>query len=92
MKERIWVRSCRKTWKEPVLLFILIPIQHNNLFFRSDNATLARLGCSGTYHLYFKNGNPPEPNYHKASDEIGTLDMENMAMIIKSIASVQKEL
>jgi hypothetical protein len=27
-----------------------------------------------------------EPNYHKASDEIGTLDMDNMAMIIKAIA------
>jgi hypothetical protein len=27
-----------------------------------------------------------EPNYHKPSDEIETLDMENMAMIIKSIA------
>jgi hypothetical protein len=27
-----------------------------------------------------------EPNYHKASDEIGTLDLENMARIIRSIA------
>ena len=26
------------------------------------------------------------PNYHKVSDHIETLDMENMAMIIKSIA------
>jgi hypothetical protein len=27
-----------------------------------------------------------EPNYHKASDEIGTLDMENMTAIIRAIA------
>jgi hypothetical protein len=27
-----------------------------------------------------------EPNYHKASDEIGTLDMVNMTEIIKAIA------
>ena len=27
-----------------------------------------------------------EPNYHKVSDEIGTLEMKNMAEIIKAIA------
>jgi hypothetical protein len=27
-----------------------------------------------------------EPNYHKASDEVKTLDLNNMAMIIQSIA------
>lgn len=27
-----------------------------------------------------------EPNYHKLSDEISTLDLTNMAAIIKSIA------
>ena len=27
-----------------------------------------------------------EPNYHKLSDEISTLDMDNMTEIIKSIA------
>jgi hypothetical protein len=27
-----------------------------------------------------------EPNYHKASDEIETLNMDNMAAIIKAIA------
>jgi hypothetical protein len=31
-----------------------------------------------------------EPNYHKVSDEIGTLNMENMAMIIKAIALSSK--
>jgi hypothetical protein len=27
-----------------------------------------------------------EPHYHKASDEIGTLEMNNMAEVIKAIA------
>jgi hypothetical protein len=31
-----------------------------------------------------------EPNYHKVSDEVKTLDLENMAMIIKSIALSSK--
>ena len=31
-----------------------------------------------------------EPNYHKVSDEISTLDMENMTEIIKAIAISSK--
>ena len=27
-----------------------------------------------------------EPNYHKVSDEVKTLDLENMTMVIKAIA------
>ncbi len=66
------------------------PYPTQNLFFRSDNATLARLGVPAHTISTAKMENPPEPNYHKASDEIGTLDMENMAMIIKAIALSSK--
>ena len=62
----------------------------SNLFFRSDNATLAKLGVPAHTISTSKMENPPEPNYHKPSDEIGTLDMENMAMIIKAIAISSK--
>ncbi|MEO8172333.1 MAG: M28 family peptidase [Sediminibacterium sp.] len=62
------------------------PYTTQGLFLRSDNATLARLGVPAHTISTAKMENPPEPNYHKASDEIGTLDMENMAKIIKSIA------
>jgi hypothetical protein len=31
-----------------------------------------------------------EPNYHQVTDEIGTLDIDNLAMIIKSIALSSK--
>lgn len=64
------------------------PYTKQNLFYRSDNATLARLGVPAHTISTSKMEEPPnnEPNYHKQSDEIGTLDMDNMAMIIKSIA------
>lgn len=66
------------------------PYPKQNLFFRSDNATLARLGVPAHTISTAKMGTPPEepvePNYHKVSDQIETLDMDNMAMIIKSVA------
>ncbi len=60
------------------------PYPDQNLFYRSDNTTLARLGVPA--HTISTSKMDNEPNYHKVSDEIETLDMENMAMIIKSIA------
>lgn len=60
------------------------PYTEQNLFYRSDNATLARLGVPAHTISTAKMEN--EPHYHKVSDHIETLDMENMSMIIKSIA------
>ncbi|MBS1640145.1 MAG: M20/M25/M40 family metallo-hydrolase [Bacteroidetes bacterium] len=60
------------------------PYTTQNLFYRSDNATLARLGVPA--HTISTSKMDSEPNYHKVSDEIETLDMNNMAEIIKSIA------
>ncbi len=60
------------------------PYTDQDLFYRSDNATLARLGVPA--HTISTSKMDSEPNYHKVSDEIGTLDMDNMAMIIKAIA------
>ncbi|NCI47311.1 M28 family metallopeptidase [Sediminibacterium soli] len=60
------------------------PYVKEDLFYRSDNATLARLGVPA--HTISTSKMDNEPNYHQASDEIGTLDMANMSMIIKAIA------
>lgn len=60
------------------------PYPDQQLFYRSDNATLARLGVPA--HTISTSKMDNEPNYHKASDEIGTLDLENMAAIIRAIA------
>jgi len=60
------------------------PYPKQNLFYRSDNATLAALGVPA--HTISTSKMDNEPNYHKQSDEISTLDMKNMAEIIKAIA------
>ncbi len=64
--------------------FYADPYPEQQLFYRSDNATLARLGVPA--HTISTSKMDNEPNYHTAGDEIGTLDMDNMAAIIKSIA------
>jgi Peptidase family M28 len=68
------------------------PYPKQNLFYRSDNATLAELGVPAHTISTSKMEEAPndEPNYHKQSDEIGTLDMSNMAEIIKAIAISSK--
>jgi Zn-dependent M28 family amino/carboxypeptidase len=60
------------------------PYPAQQLFYRSDNATLARLGVPA--HTISTSKMDNEPNYHKASDEISTLDLKNMKEIIKAIA------
>ena len=68
------------------------PYPKQNLFYRSDNATLAELGVPAHTISTSKMDEKPndEPNYHKQSDEIATLDMNNMAEIIKAIAISSK--
>lgn len=68
------------------------PYPKQNLFYRSDNATLAELGVPAHTISTSKMEEAPnnEPNYHKQSDEIGTLDINNMAEIIKAIALSSK--
>ncbi len=60
------------------------PYVDQNLFYRSDNATLAQLGVPA--HTISTSKMDSEPNYHKASDEVQTLDLDNMTEIIKAIA------
>ena len=64
------------------------PYPKENLFYRSDNATLAALGVPA--HTISTSKMDNEPNYHKQSDEIATLDMKNMAQVIKAIAISSK--
>jgi Zn-dependent M28 family amino/carboxypeptidase len=64
------------------------PYPEQSLFYRSDNATLAKLGVPA--HTISTSKMDNEPNYHKVSDEISTLDLDNMAQIIKAIALSSK--
>jgi Zn-dependent M28 family amino/carboxypeptidase len=60
------------------------PYPEQELFYRSDNATLAKLGVPA--HTISTSKMDSEPNYHSADDEIETLDINNMTKIIKAIA------
>ena len=60
------------------------PYPDQNLFYRSDNATLAKLGVPA--HTISTSKMDNEPNYHKPSDQFETIDMDNMTEIIKAIA------
>ncbi|MES2575145.1 MAG: M20/M25/M40 family metallo-hydrolase [Bacteroidota bacterium] len=60
------------------------PYPQEQLFYRSDNARLAALGVPA--HTISTSKMDVEPNYHQTSDEVSTLDLENMTEIIKSIA------
>ncbi len=54
------------------------------LFYRSDNAALAAVGVPA--HTISTSKMDDEANYHKASDEVSTLDLDNMTQIIEAIA------
>lgn len=60
------------------------PYPKEQLFYRSDNARLAAIGVPA--HTISTSKMDNEPNYHKLSDEVTTLDMDNMTEIIKAIA------
>jgi Zn-dependent M28 family amino/carboxypeptidase len=60
------------------------PYPEQQLFYRSDNATLARLGVPA--HTISTAKMDKEPYYHSADDEVETLDIDNMTEIIKAIA------
>jgi hypothetical protein len=66
------------------------PYPEQQLFYRSDNATLARLGVPA--HTISTAKMDAEPHYHKLTDHVETLDMENMARIIQSIALSSKSI
>jgi len=64
------------------------PYTSENLFYRSDNATLANLGVPA--HTISTSKMDSEPNYHKVSDQVETLDLDNMTKIVRSIALSSK--
>lgn len=66
------------------------PYPEQNLFMRSDNATLAALGVPA--HTISTSKMDNEPHYHKQSDEFETLDMNNMTEVIKGIALSSKSI
>ena len=64
------------------------PYPDQNLFYRSDNATLARLGVPA--HTISTSKMDSEKYYHTVNDEFETLDTKNMTQIIRAIAISSK--
>ena len=60
------------------------PYPTQNLFFRSDNATLARLGVPA--HSISTTPIDVDGDYHQVSDEVETLDLDHLTNTIKAIA------
>jgi Zn-dependent M28 family amino/carboxypeptidase len=60
------------------------PYKKFNLFFRSDNASLARLGVPS--HTFSTTPIDVDKDYHKASDEVETLNMTVITETIQAVA------
>ena len=60
------------------------PYPKQNLFYRSDNATLAALGVPA--HTISTSQMDSDKTYQTQDDEIETLDLSNLTEIIKAIA------
>jgi len=64
------------------------PYPKFNLFFRSDNASLARLGIPS--HTFSTGPIDKDPHYHQASDEPETLDVSTITETIRAIVETSK--
>ena len=60
------------------------PYPEQNLFYRSDNATLARLGVPA--HTISTDQIPTDKLYHSVDDEVESLNLVNMTAVIQAIA------
>ncbi|MEO6524117.1 MAG: M20/M25/M40 family metallo-hydrolase [Mucilaginibacter sp.] len=60
------------------------PYPEQNLFYRSDNATLARLGVPA--HSISTDQIPTDKLYHSVGDDVASLDVANITSTIRAIA------
>jgi Peptidase family M28 len=74
----------QKAVEGTVFSFYPDPYPDQNLFYRSDNATLARLGVPA--HSISTTPIDVDQDYHQVSDQIETLDLDHMTNAIRAIA------
>lgn len=60
------------------------PYPEQGLFYRSDNATLARLGVPA--HSFSSTQLDKDKHYHKVSDDLASLDLNSMFKVIELLA------
>ena len=73
-----------KTLEKHGLTIHADPYPKQNLFYRSDNATLARLGVPA--HSFSSTQLDKDQHYHQVSDDINSLDLNSMHQVIKTLA------
>jgi len=61
------------------------PYPKQNLFYRSDNATLARLGVPA--HSFSSTQLDKDQHYHQVTDDINSLNLPSMLQVIKMLAT-----
>ena len=70
--------------------FLADPYPDQNLFYRSDNATLARLGVPA--HSISTDQIDIDKLYHSVNDEFESMDIENIVSTIRAIALSSKSI
>ena len=66
------------------------PYPEQGLFYRSDNATLARLGVPA--HSFSSTQLDKDQHYHQVSDDLASLDLTSMHKVIESLATATQSL
>ncbi|ASP50060.1 M20/M25/M40 family metallo-hydrolase [Cognaticolwellia beringensis] len=66
------------------------PYPEQGLFYRSDNATLARLGVPA--HSFSSTQLDKDQHYHKVTDDISSLDLSSMHQVIETLATATQAL
>ena len=66
------------------------PYPEQNLFYRSDNATLARLGVPA--HSFSSTQLDKDQHYHQTSDDLSSIDLNSLHQVIKVLATATQPL
>ena len=66
------------------------PYPEQNLFYRSDNATLARLGVPA--HSFSSTQLDKDQHYHQVSDDLQSLNLDSMHQVIETLSISTKGL
>ena len=66
------------------------PYPEQGLFYRSDNATLARLGVPA--HSFSSTQLDKDQHYHKTSDDLSSLDLNSMHKVIETFSIASEDL
>ncbi len=66
------------------------PYPEQGLFYRSDNATLARLGVPA--HSFSSTQLDKDQHYHKTTDDLSSLDLDSMHKVIETFSIASEDL